>query len=607
MNTGGTRSQAEREFMPRPTDAVSLTRGDIIWRRWLLALCAFGIVVELCTFVNAYRFYAAPSGYGTESTGTPFVDRVTYVTRDSVAAHAGLRVGDLIDFRAIAPAARYRFASPKIAGQPVTRNVIRGTERLTITYVPARWYVPWHAQFFVIGTLWALLFAAFLAWRRPESEEARVLCILLVLLYTSGQLSLELGAWVSPSIEAQIAGNVLGELLTHLAWPLLAVYALLFARPPNMLRRVLAALSWLTAAIACTYGLLTIAAWWSGFVDPMGPLLNGPFPATILGALEPLFPLLCAIATIAVVRGQERSRITWTLLTVGFPYVVAIATDLLALVPSVAQGLTLVQIQTVCVFIAPLGMTYALLNRRLLDVGFALNRAAIFAGVSFVLIGIFVLVEWLLADWLQSASRSANVAVTGALALCLGLSIRFVHARVEHVIDAVFFRKRREDEEAIRTFAREAPYITEKGILLERAAATLSKHADSSFVRILLADGSGTYGGVNENDPALVALRARHAVVDLHTVETKIDGEFAYPMVARGRLVGALVLGPKRSGESYAPDESSAIAQLAQSVAGALDVLAASTPGLAGSAVTLDAIYDAVEKLAAAVRGSIPA
>ncbi len=586
---------------------ASFTRSDILWRRWLLALCAFGIAVEICTVVNAYRFYGAPIGYGTASSGTPFVDRVTYVIPGSVAAHAGFRVGDLIDFRAIAPATRYRSYSPKIAGQPVTRNVIRGTKKLTITYVPAHWYVPWHAQFFVVGTLWALLFAAFLAWRRPESKEARVLCILLVLLYASGQLSVESGAWVSPSISVQIAGNVLGEPLSDFAWPLLAVYALLFARPPSAMRRILAALSWLTAVIAFAYGLVTIWARWSGFVDPLGPLLNGLFPATILGALLPLFPLLCAIATIGAVRGQERSRITWTLLTVGFPYVVAIATDLLALVPSVAQGLTLVQIQTVCVFVAPLGMTYALLNRRLLDVGFALNRTVIFAGVSFVLVGAFVLAEWLLSAWLQTASRSANVAVTGVLALCLGLSIRFVHARVEHVVDTIFFRKRREDEEAIRTLAREAPYITEKSVLLDRTASELSKHADAAFVRILLDDGAGAYGAVSENDPALVALRARHAAVDLHTYETSIDGEFAYPMVARGRLIGALVLGPKRSGESYAPDESSAIAQLAQSVAGALDVLAASARGSAGSAVTLDAIYDAIEKLAAAVHGSIPA
>jgi hypothetical protein len=44
-------------------------------------------------------------------------------------------------------------------------------------------------------------------------------------------------------------------------------------------------------------------------------------------------------------------------------------------------------------------------------------------------------------------------------------------------------------------------------------------------------------------------------------------------MVTRGHLVGVLVLGTKRSGESYAPDESAAIGHVAHGVASAVDVL----------------------------------
>ncbi len=47
-------------------------------------------------------------------------------------------------------------------------------------------------------------------------------------------------------------------------------------------------------------------------------------------------------------------------------------------------------------FLAPLGMSYALLNRRLLDLGFALNRAAVYTGVSIVVVGTFMLVEFAL-------------------------------------------------------------------------------------------------------------------------------------------------------------------------------------------------------------------
>ncbi|HEY6450625.1 MAG: hypothetical protein WAJ94_08325 [Candidatus Cybelea sp.] len=45
-------------------------------------------------------------------------------------------------------------------------------------------------------------------------------------------------------------------------------------------------------------------------------------------------------------------------------------------------------------------------------------------------------------------------------------------------------------------------------------------------------------------------------------------------MTARGQLLGVVVLGTRRSGEAYAPDEISAISQLAASMGPALDVFA---------------------------------
>jgi hypothetical protein len=88
-----------------------------------------------------------------------------------------------------------------------------------------------------------------------------------------------------------------------------------------------------------------------------------------------------------------------------------------------------------------------------------------------------------------------------------------------------------------------------------------------------MKDHTGHFGDVSENDPAIVALHERHKALDLQTLSTALQGEFAFPMVARGRLVGALVLGPKRSGESYAPDESHAIMHLAHNVGSALHIL----------------------------------
>ena len=40
--------------------------------------------------------------------------------------------------------------------------------------------------------------------------------------------------------------------------------------------------------------------------------------------------------------------------------------------------------------IMPVGLTYSVLSRRLLDVGFALNRAVVYSAVSVVVVGLFI-------------------------------------------------------------------------------------------------------------------------------------------------------------------------------------------------------------------------
>jgi hypothetical protein len=69
-------------------------------------------------------------------------------------------------------------------------------------------------------------------------------------------------------------------------------------------------------------------------------------------------------------------------------------------------------------------------------------------------------------------------------------------------------------------------------------------------------------------------LAAWNKPVALHGIAgSALRGELAFPMMSRGRLVGALICGAKRDGDDYAPDESDALLALARGVADALDVL----------------------------------
>ena len=389
--------------------------------------------------------------------------------------------------------------------------------------------------------------------------------------------------WVTPWTAADAVAGVLAVLVGYWGYALFATYAMLFARPPTLLRRSLGWLSYGSAGLVALYGTVATVGVWTRTADPDQAWYFGVLPQVITSILPILFPVLCVIATLAQTRGAERARMAWASASVGFLFLVYLIGGVIGVIATFHTSHTgayspsilnlVYQVENIAMFIAPIGLTYALLSRRLLDVGFVINQAAVYSGVSIIVVGLFMLGEWVLGTWFSHVSHMTNLEVSAALAIGLGFSVRAIHTRVDGTLDRVFFRKRHDDEIAIRAFADEAAEVTGDATLLRSTKETLETHAGASFVTLAMDDGRGHYGDVSEDDPAIVVLRERHKPLDLQTLSTGLRGDFAYPMIARGRLVGALVLGSKRSGESYAPDESRAIMHLAHSVGSALHIL----------------------------------
>lgn len=542
-------------------------RSAAFWRAFLLTLCALGLA--LC--IVDPMLDLTSSGVILAGTNAPGLQKIVRVLAGSPAERAGIRAGQIIDIRPMPASQRYELYNPALRGKPLTLYLVRpsGLQPVQIAPRPTYTSLRWDVRVAYAGLAWMLLFAALLAIRRPDDCGARTLAGLLTAI-SLGSLLMPVNLvtpW--PWLDA-LAYALCFVLFIPIA--LLSTYALGFARPASVLRRALTFASYAVACACAAAGVVSVSAQWFGFIDPS--IFTDSWGMAAINALPFVLPLLCGAIAAAQTRGAERSRFLWAFVPLALMYASQVLDD--ASHSTVYARNAFHVADNVLAFVAPLGLTYSLLTRRVLDIGFVLNRAVVFSGVSIVLVGTFVIVEWALGEWMSGVSHEANIAVSGALALVLGLSMRFVHSKVEHFVDNVMFRKRREDEEAILRMAREAPYITDRATLLERTKDTLLRHVDASHVDIVLDEGRGRYGCVDENDPALVSLRADHARVDLHALDTAVEGEWAYPMVARGRLVGALVLGPKNSQESYAPDESAAIAQLANSVAGALDLLGSS-------------------------------
>jgi hypothetical protein len=570
-----------------------MTRESRRWRLGLLIGCGLAVGALLVTAFQCtpmLPYCSTTVGFFAHINATSASASVLKVENEGPAWRAGLRVSDQIYFREIGFRERWRLRSvalgyPAPFGERLRYIVHRGKSVFPATIVPQRippsWgsWADWNAK---LAVLWCIAFAAVLAIRRPDFKEARVMALLLSMLGGMGALQYSIVApW--PEIDFPLA--MIGKaLLLPGTIGLFAIYFTLISRPMSAARRLLTmstlglaslAAIGLVAAYICLYVLALPVPWFF-------PILICAPPAACLGAL------LCAFAAIAASRATERQRAIWVTASIGSQLLVWGLTNALLLNPNHETLLALNYAVAVFVICMPVGLTYAVLSRRFIDLGYVINRAAVVAGISVIVVGAFVLLEWALGRWFENASHTTSLVLNVGLALVLGISLRYIHRHVDRFVDRVMFRKRHEDESALRRFAHEASFISDHSTLLERAVQTVKEHTGADDAAILIRDGAASYAFatdgrrelVSQDDPGIVALRAWHKPVDLHEVkDSALHGEFALPMISRGELVGTLICGPKRDGEAYAPDESDALLALAHGVGSALDVLSANRNG----------------------------
>lgn len=563
------------------------------WRALLLSLCA---AVALLAAVEVYLEYGGPNstsfvGQWGDTVGAsevPFHLAVLSIDPGHGADRAGLRPGDLIDIKKNTAVERFWLFGQPPTGSSVTVDASRDGERhrftiLTETITPVRLllFTP-----VFLGYAWIALFAAIIAWRRFDDPQMRKLCLLLIVysaIQTTDQHYVSSNhLWV---LVAFATINALGALAIGF-W---AACAGSFAPQRSITRKTAQWICFALVAIAISIALTRIVAILTLHLDPiaLSSIAAGmPYGLALLAAAA------CMFLAIGATKDAERQRAIWSLLPAGVLISIGFAAQSLqGVVRSYDLAWSTYIAAAALNVLTPMVLTYVALNRRLLDIGFVLNRAAVFAIVSSILIGAFVIVEWIANEWL-SANHTTSAIVGMLVALALGVSIRYVHSFVDRFVDRVLFRQRHEDEASLRRFAHEAGFITDRPTLLDRAVATIKSatRADASIVTF--DDG---YARIGENDPAVVALRAWHKPLDLDRFPASaLRGQFAFPMVARGRLVGAVVCGTKQDSEVYAPDEFDALQLLADGVGNAFSVLSAQT----GSN---EALADAIAELRAAV------
>jgi GAF domain len=558
--------------------------------RWLLpALCVLSMIADCWTGVSFYGIGGRPQyGYWdavTVPSTQPFVAEIVHIIAGGTADRAGIQDGDRIDVRDLGTYDRAALLFQPVTTVPVLLVVRRGSEKRTISVVADTVY---DGNTFLklaaalpndVAEWWILGCALLLALRRWQTREGRYLC--LGLLSFAGAMWLNTTQMVSSNGTLVAVSYMLSGCARCAAALLPVVLARRFGvRSPLRALLVtgvcaLAALE-LARYAAATIGLLDAS------IDPL-PLIYGNWLA-----VDPVIELAAVLAVgvaVASTPRSDRARAAWLLLPLPIALVLSTAgVDLTTSASTWVGYMALYVLSGAAALAGAAAVTYALLRRRVLDFDFVVSRTLVVATVSALVVGSFALLEWLLGTVLAGVSHATGWIANGALALTLGLMLNPMQKRVDVFIDLAFFRKRHEDERALLDFSKEAAYVTDADTLLDQALDKLRRHTDACDAAILIESsdayavarcfGEASTPIVDENDPAILALKAWHRPLDPHRYGDVMRGALALPMLARGRLLGAIVLGERAGGEAYAPDEIEALSQLAHGVGSALDTLA---------------------------------
>lgn len=579
--------------------AVSSARDpqhDTRWK-WLLLATWSLAAIWLLTQAGDFLGLAGRPWYGFWDSvllrDRPYTMVAEGVVTGGAAYRAGIRIGDRFDLHEQTLDGRVVVMFQPLAIRPTKLVVSRGATTFTTQLIGSTvWEVSpaWKLIGYLptlIFCIWFLGCALLIILRRWWSSEGHYLALILLLL-VPGASTLSSNIIVTPDprltallVVAMFACALAGlMLLVRLSSNLGIRYR--WRRNLEVTTYAMIALLFF-AHIFSYFNILTLRFDPIAFNYSSGGV--GFYDFALVFAV-----VLVMIAAVAQTAPCERPRSAWLLLPLPIAVLIAgMLSYLSALVKDWYVENALQTLSASSVLLGAFLVTYAVLKRRVLDVEFIISRTLVVAAISLIVVTAFVLLEWVLGTVLTGVSHTTGLVANAALALVLGVSLSYIHKRVDYLVDAVLFRKRHEDERTLLDFSKEAAYITEPAALLDQAIAKIQSHTDARNAEILLYDqgmympvrcfGDGV-ASVGENDGAILALKTWHKPLDPHRYATSLQGALAVPMVARGQLLGVLLLGERAGGESYAPDEVLTLSHLAHGVASALDSLSLKEDGV---------------------------
>lgn len=246
-------------------------------------------------------------------------------------------------------------------------------------------------------------------------------------------------------------------------------------------------------------------------------------------------------------------------------------------------------------FATAFGSAYVALRYRVVDLSFVVNRAVVYGAILTVVVGGLIFTEMLVTRLALGTGRSFALEIS--VALVLGFSIKYLERRIDGVVERLLFARKYAQEEGLRALIRDCAHVENA----ERLAANVSEETRrlTGAQHVVVYERNGEWltpiaaspetpsmMPVNIDDPVVVRMRSALAPVELGALRSTLgNGGTLFPMLARGRVVGAIACGSKPGRQAYDPDERRLLSDLAHEAGTSLLLLrsgAATDVALAG-------------------------
>jgi hypothetical protein len=570
------------------------------WRRLagicaIIALGIFCVASALPTFRALGRplgqfgivWHVAPDASGEN------VLTVTKIEKDSPADRAGIVAGAHLPSTASA-LERIAAKQPALAGTSRTFDfeTAPGIRPVTLVAAAGEAYYPddtFDRVFMAIRIPSTLLFAlaAILLVMRLPGAMSWGLALFLLTLRPGALVNRYWGPLLTPGGWVALGG--VNRVIDCFGYVGIIIFALLF--PGDEARgkaaHFVVRFGWTIAAVLAA--ILLVDDHLIDVLVPNTSLATHLFDGVRQGII--FLPWIAAIllaSTYLRAKGVERQRLAWVIAGLLIGCLAEPVNDIAARIGTVDAGYVARSVGLLQITV-PILVAYGVMRHRILDVGFVLNRAAVYAALTTVLLGTMGLLRLTLGSYLKD---NWAILLQVATAIGLGFSTQKIYKAADWLIDRYLFPDSHKNEVKLKRLgdglrfadtsdAIAASITQEPAETLGLASAALfRKRNDGTFVRKLAVGwGDDDASVIGAGDPLPIYLEGDASQFNVRDMLASRSGfptghaapHHAYPLMVRRALAGFVLYSENADGTALDPDETAMLDKLVKAAGDAYD------------------------------------